>query len=956
MKVSVRNKIERFIVNNKLEQTFAIFQKVGDEFKEIEDTYFAGNKGRVPCYKKRTNKRGKFELIKVLQVGLDTEYQENKDGKNDIISYQLFMPAYKLGVIFYNNQNTYKRFTLETFLKMLNEVFNHSNYYDEIDIISHFSVAEMNSFDNYKEFIKQNKFDKNLQMIQKSFATITPLNFKYTSQSNHAKRIKINLSDTWLMSGKESLKEITSSSNFNIKKIDLTKEQISNMKDLLINDRDLFNKYSIIDSYLTVEYNNKFYETLKKEFDIQDRILTASSISAKVFQKRFGEQTDDLIGQYPVTVRKQMPDGKIQNLTIKKFKRGILHLKESYYGGRNETFCSGVSRNNEWGDYDLKSAYPTALLILQDIDWDNKVGITNNNLHKIEFNDLGVVTLKFKFKDSVMMPSFPIKDESTGGLVFVKEGETTIPLQELYMALKNNLLDLTKTEIITGYKFIRKSTRLISELVTEMVEKRNKFQKNTLENKFYKLVNNSLYGKFTQGVVDKNLLDFFNSTPENGEFNYTDLEYHKQRQSPIYNPGIASFITGTIRAMVSEQMNYIEGKQWAKVISVTTDGYMLNKKLTEEQIKELNTLPFTNQVEKVRSILMNESGVLELKHYSSNQSQNISVKTRCYWMNDEKAKETKDMSKILISRGGAQSQGSKEKDMNYMTRLLATACNETQIEINQMSNSIDMLSGADLVRKQSKRSFNLDYDFKRLPNLASATDEVIEYLEDDNTLKEANRITFNTLPFNNYEEYLRIKQNYISYLSTTKQAKAINKVRTVNEMENFLEYNQLKKLDIKVFKNKDNVLKYIAKSFILYNLISNNIKPNQLNVMEIAKMLNLTNKQVHNMLRCKIFKEYALDEKEIVRMDLATYEKYKDQINYLLSNMENNTKDKFIEFILTPINKKLTLEKPLMKIIKVQIEMYSIENEEFNFDYSIDNEEFIDTNINIEDIEEFLIQ
>lgn len=951
MKTSIRYKIEKFLNNKKLDQKFTIFKKVNSEFQSLEDCNFPSHKERVPYLKQRVKSNGKTETTKVLQVGFDTEYQQYNEYKNDIISYQLYFPAYHLGVIFYNNPKTYKRFSLEDFLQMLNEVFNHNNYFDEIDVISHFSVAEINSFENYKEFIKENNFEKNLQMVQKSFATTTPIHYKYTSSANHKKNIKINISDTWLMSGKESLKEITASSNFNIKKIELQKNQIENMKTLLKTNKELFDQYSIIDAFLTVEYNNQFYKTLASEFNITDRILTASSISAKVFQKRFGEETDELLGQYPVPLRKILPDGRIQNITVKKFKSGISHLRDSYYGGRNETFCSGISRNQEWGDYDLKSAYPTALLILQDIDWNNKVGITNKSLKYLSFNDLGIVTLKFKFKDSVMMPGFPIKDEATGGLVFVKEGEATIPLQELYMCLKNDFLDMKKTEIITGYKFLRKSTHKISTLVTEMIQKRNTFSKEQLENKFYKLINNSLYGKFTQGVEEKNLLDFFNSAPDEGDFNYSDLEYHKQRQSPIYNPGIASFITSTVRALVTEQMNYIEKMGWAKVISVTTDGYMLNVKLTEEQINELNKLPFTSEVESVRNLLLGEKGVLELKHYSSENTQNISVKTRCYWMNDEKAKATNQMSKILISRGGAQSQGSKEKDMDYMTRLLATACNDTEIDIYHMTNSIDMLSGTDLVRKKSKRSFNMDYDFKRCPNLETATNEQITYKDEEGNLKNSERITFNTLPFETFQEYQQIKQNYITYLSTTKKAKAINKVRTVEEMDSFLEYNQLKKLDIKVFKNQDNVLKYIVKSYLLYYIIKNNLKVTELNVANIAKMLNLNTKQIHNVLRNKIFKTYVLDFNCIARLDDITYEKYKEQIEYLLDGLDLVLRSEFLEFIRTPIIKEKLVEKPFIKILKNEFNNEPIDVE------VIDNEiedEFIDFDLNIDDIEEFL--
>lgn len=915
MKMSIKEKISKFLNSKKLDQTFSLFKKNNEEFEEIKDCNFPECKNRILHTRVVKSQKGNNKVIKILQVGLDTEYQlKHNTLKNDIISYQLYFKAYNIGVIFYNNPKTYKRLSLENFFQLLNEVFNHANYYEEIEIISHFSVAELNSFSDYKEFIKDKNFDHNLHMIQKSFTTLTPMLYKYTTKSNHSKTIKISLADTWLMSGKESLKNITDDDKFTVKKIHLEKSQIENMKHLLKTDKVLFDKYSIIDAYLTLEYHNQFYIALEKEFGITDRIITASSISAKVFQKRFKDNIDELLGNYNVTIKKKLPNGKIQNLTVKKFKSGIAHMKESYYGGRNETFCAGVSKNTEWGDYDLKSAYPTALLILQDIDWDTKIGISNNDWNKLSFNDMGIVTLKFKFKDSVMMPCFPIKDETTGGLIFVQEGETTIPIQELYMAYINNYLDMKNTQIITGYKFLRKNERLISELVTEMIQKRNNFTKKTLENKFYKLVNNALYGKFTQGVEDKNLLDFFNSTPDNGEFNYSDLEYNKQKQSPIYNPGIASFITSTVRAMVTEQMNHIEINQWAKVISVTTDGYMLNTKLSDAQIDLLNELPFTSQVEKIRSLIIKEKGVLELKHFSSKETQNISVKTRCYWMNDEKAKAENEMSNILISRGGAQSQGSKSRDLDYMTTLLAKACNNTKIEISTMTNSIDMLSGSDLIKKQETRSFNMDYDFKRLPNLVSATNEEITYKENENEIKKTSRITFNTKPYQNIKQYEQIKQNYITYLSTT-NIKAINKVRTVNEMDQFLEYNQLRKLNVKVFKNQDNFLKYISKSFLVYYMVKNNLKPNNLNINKIASMLNLTNKQIHNMLRAKIFTQYVLDLNCVARMDAITYHKYEEEINYILSNMEELVKFQFINFIKTPIYKKIETEQPLIKII-----------------------------------------
>lgn len=921
---TVRAKLKSFIDFKKLSQTFSIFKKDGLEFIEVEDSTFPPYKDRDQHIK--TVKSGKTtKQVEVLRIGLDTEYQEN-NGLNDIISYQIYIPAYKLGVILYNDKKSYERLELKTFIEMMNEVFNHRKLYKELDIISHFSVAEMNSFAKYKEFVKDNHFEDKIQMIQKSFVTVDTVDYSYYTRSKHEVSVKFNISDTWLMSGKESLKSITSADTFKINKIELTKDQITNMKSLLKNNKELFDKYSIIDSYLTAEYYNQYYDTLKKEFNLEGRILTASSISAKVFQGTFKEELDDLIGQYDLKVKRQVKTRngeKTITQTVKRFHRGVGQLKDSYYGGRNETFCSGVSKDTSWGDYDLKSAYPTALLGFQDINWQEKVGVTTESLRHVAFNDIGMVTLKFKFKDGVPFPGFPIKDETTGGLVFVQEGETTIPLQELYMAYNNDMLDMSSTTIINGYKFQRKNSLKISGFVTDMIIRRDLFPKNTLENKYYKLINNSLYGKFTQGVEEKNILDFFNSTQEEGDFNYSDLEYNQQRRSPIYNPGIASYITGTVRALVTEQMNHIEANGWAKVISVTTDGYMLNKKLTEEQMLELNTLPFSRWFSVIRGKLLKDNNILELKHYSSEDTQNICVKTRCYWMNDEKAKETRDFSKTLISRGGAQSQGDKTKDLDYMTRLLATASNDTNITINHLTNSIDMLNGKDLVRKETNRALNLDYDLKRMPDVTTAVDEEIVYKNEQGIELTAKRITFATKAYKNYSEYLNIKKSYINYLSTTKTAKAINKLRYVDEMKNFLEYNEMKKLEIKVFNKRNNITRFYAKTYILYMIMKNQINPTLKDIKNYASKLNLTNKQIHNMLRHKVFTEYVLNKDMIITLNgnVEIFNNNITQFEYLFDKLTEEEKLEFKEFLLS--KKEEQIEKELNVV-----EMISFENNE----------------------------
>lgn len=904
MRESLKSLITKFIKNNKLTQTFNLFEMRDTDFVELEDTYLLPLNKRIRKIKTVTNSKGEVKNIEILQVGLDTEYQEQEFvKKNDIISYQLYFEAFNVGLILYNDKKTYERLCLGELIRLVNDVFNVGNPYREIEFISHFSAAEFNSFKNYRQFIRDNDMKDSIKLIQKSFVTTSPLHYKYNSNSNHPKSIDVTISDTWLMSGKESLKNITSGPEFPINKIELTQHQIKNMKQLLETDKQLFDRYSIIDSYLTLKYNNQFYETLKTEFGVDERVLTASSISAKVFQKRFGKECDELIGKEKYTYKKvdtRSGTAKIQYLTAEKFKSGIEHLRESYYGGRNETFCAGVSKDQIWEDYDLKSAYPTALLTMRDMNWDNKIGISNHkeDWEALEFNDLGIVTLKFKFKDNVEMPAFPIRDCTTGGLVFVREGETTIPIPELYMAYVNDMLDMKHTQIITGYKFEKKAQAKIAGLVAEFIITRNLKPKGTTSNTLCKLINNAFYGKLTQGVVDKNILDFFGSDVDNsGDFEFSDLDYNKQRQSPIYNPGMASFITGVIRAMVSEQMNYIESKKWAKVISVTTDGYMVNTKLTAEQIEELNQLPFTKQVEANRRAMIEEQGVLELKHYSSDKGQNIAVKTRCYWMNDEVAKETHNTSKILISRGGAQSQGSKEVDMEYMTTLLATANSETKIHISTMTDTLGLLAGEDLVKRGNARSFNMDYDFKRQPDLQTALDEDLVYLDENNEKQVTRRLTFKSNAWDTFKQYLNVKKNYQTY-----EGKGIiNKIRTKEELSKFINYNEQRDLGIKVFKNNEtNITKYVAKVFMLHNMIKNNITLKELDIKLMSEQLNMGNKQLHNITRAVCFKTKVINEDYIKKMEYTTYLKNKEDVDYLLENLNNEMREEFLNYLVKP--------------------------------------------------------
>ena len=56
-------------------------------------------------------------------------------------------------------------------------------------------------------------------------------------------------------------------------------------------------------------------------------------------------------------------------------------IKKTYYGGRNEQLFYGVTPIDEYFDYDLVSAYPSAMMTIGLIDWDHHEQQTRHDIY-----------------------------------------------------------------------------------------------------------------------------------------------------------------------------------------------------------------------------------------------------------------------------------------------------------------------------------------------------------------------------------------------------------------------------------------------------------------------------------------------------------------------------------------------------------------------------------------------
>ena len=102
---------------------------------------------------------------------------------------------------------------------------------------------------------------------------------------------------------------------------------------------------------------------------------------------------------------------------------------ECYHGGRNEQFWFGPAHEGEWTDFDLSSAYPTAMSLIGMPLWNEM--FPTNDLNLFTATSLGFACVDFTFPGSVRYPCLPVRTDN--GLVFPRKGRSTVaPLKFIW--------------------------------------------------------------------------------------------------------------------------------------------------------------------------------------------------------------------------------------------------------------------------------------------------------------------------------------------------------------------------------------------------------------------------------------------------------------------------------------------------------------------------------------------
>jgi len=197
-------------------------------------------------------------------------------------------------------------------------------------------------------------------------------------------------------------------------------------------------------------FKDKVWENKGFEFYERECINQINNDYGKIYQRESKGRSKlawlNLLGYHTTRVFKYNEevdaDGKTQYVRDKKpelkdkpfipVEDNMPIIKKTYYGGRNEQFFYGISEydeNKPIYDYDLVSAYPTAMLQVGRIDWKNEVNLFGKSKDDIfniveDFeNYASYFHIKtFKFPDTVKYPTIPVKNLKGDGIIFPLEG------------------------------------------------------------------------------------------------------------------------------------------------------------------------------------------------------------------------------------------------------------------------------------------------------------------------------------------------------------------------------------------------------------------------------------------------------------------------------------------------------------------------------------------------------
>jgi hypothetical protein len=677
-------------------------------------------------------------------ISIDTEYKASENGEfNEILSYQLVVRCNKKssGLILYPSSTKKSgRLSMDKCIVASIEHAIESKVLDTypLDIIlcAHFLKADLFNFSNAFEKLKTH-----VKSVRKTVASLDSVYgldlskvmnrridkepLKVWSNSGNDYLLHISFYDTMLLSpAGKSLADV--GELVGLPKLDIPKPySIERMDEYLAGDKVGFEAYALRDaevSALHMEKIMEFCQTIK----LSSVPFTIGGIAIKSFINSLGDSkgyrqmfgfdqvSKEIWSEHknqPLTIKRDVPSQA--RMTLESF------ATQCYHGGRNESFMMGPTGIATWNDFDAPSFYTAIQIGLRELDYLN---MRMSNQVEDFFGDIcSVAWVKFEFPAETRFPSLPVRADSFG-LIYPLKGESFCTGHELEVAFNQGAELVIKQGFIVPWL---NEVRIFEPFMRWVRDSRKKHEKGDFEERLYKEIGNSSYGKLAQGLRPKTAFDL-------------EVGYSKQMPpSTITNPLFAAYVTGLGRAVMSEKLNGIPMHR--QVVSVTTDGFLTDSKLSEIDLSGPICQRFREHFHRIDS----EKGeILERKHQVR---QLIAMKTRGQLTVIES-----DNAKPVLAKAGIKPPRDITNQNGYMVDLYLNRVAGQLTDGSHLTSTREMFLGQrDLMNVNKDIRLNIEFDWKRK-------------LVNPRTIQvgKLSHIAFNTIPHETIDDMLFVRLRF----------------------------------------------------------------------------------------------------------------------------------------------------------------------------------------------------
>jgi len=731
---------------------------------------------------------GKADPSRYLIIGFDTEYQryaddETKTLNNEVLSYQYSCLIIEKdteindsfswsGLVKPKGPLVTDRLSLREFLiaAVQDGLSKNSNVVlpSTIYLVAHFTRADVPGFSDFKDEVTRSALQlDNIRNLFMNVANDIKLDLGEPASGNSIP-ISVKIRDTMTLapSGAKSLAAIGDILGF--EKIELgatPQEELSikqNMKSFMKRDWDAFYKYAIRDAEICTQYTHKMIRLYQERTGKFRMPVTLTSIGVDLirqFWKDQGVNPLEIVGKEEIkeeywSKRFGRYQTKKKVVYRKKIHWSLDFFTECYHGGRNEQFWFGPAFDSVWYDYDLSSAYPSAMALIGRPDWDKCRPIRDTDeLLGFRSAELVFANVDFEFPHDVAYPVLPVRTKN--GLIFPRQGNSTTHISEILLAHRLGAkITLVEGRFIPSGRHgnfkqgVERPIRPFDGFTRYCIEKRKQFPKKTLNNLFWKELVNSTYGKTAQGLRERRIYDL------------RDQDTKPLAESPITNPVYAAFITAFCRGVLGEIMNALPRD--VAIFNVTTDGFLTNA--TSEQMAEASKGTLCKFYRSSRRLLTGvPSGtedIYEIKHiirkplgWRTRAQATLTPSELSDW--HDTGITPKEDEQYVLAKGGIKlpdpaskaAENSQIIDLFFNRQPTDTMMMKLGLGIREMYSL-----GVDFVDREMEKVLSMEFDWKRRPiNPAMAEGRDFRHLQ------------FQTEPWETIEHFQKTRQLWEQY-------------------------------------------------------------------------------------------------------------------------------------------------------------------------------------------------